>query len=178
MLPSSCDTLHAAHERVSEAVLKSRQAHTPVLGIYAGDGSPITHLDQVSDGDVLLVRTDGTADAWDDRLFVVLLFGMCPVLRASVSIVFPPRPLRARAWCVRLCLRDERTQRVHVLASVLSLSLYPLSLSVISVSVSLALSPHPSLSCSLSLALSRSAKRKTRRSHARACVQARVLSGP
>jgi hypothetical protein len=56
MLPSSCDTLQAAHERVSEAVLKSRQAHTPVLAIYAGDGSPITHLDQVSDGDVLMVR--------------------------------------------------------------------------------------------------------------------------
>ena len=56
MIPSSCDTLAAAHERVSEAVLKSRQALTPVLAIYAGDGTPITHLDQVCDGDVLMYR--------------------------------------------------------------------------------------------------------------------------
>ena len=39
-----------------EAVLKSRQALTPVLEIYAGDGTLVTHLDQVSDGDVLMYR--------------------------------------------------------------------------------------------------------------------------
>ena len=37
-------------------MLKSRQAHTPVLSIYMGDGSPITGLDEISDGDVILYR--------------------------------------------------------------------------------------------------------------------------
>ena len=56
MLPASCDTLHSAHERVSEAVLRSRQAHTPVLAIYTGQGTLVTHLDQLLDGDVLMYR--------------------------------------------------------------------------------------------------------------------------
>lgn len=41
VLPPSCDSMRAAYERVSDAVLKSRQAHTPVLAVYAGDGTPV-----------------------------------------------------------------------------------------------------------------------------------------
>ena len=37
-------------------MLKSRQALTPVLEMYTGDGTLVTHLDQVSDGDVLMYR--------------------------------------------------------------------------------------------------------------------------
>jgi len=32
------------------------QAFTPVLSIYLGDGTPVTGLDLVNDGDVLLYR--------------------------------------------------------------------------------------------------------------------------
>lgn len=144
MLPSSCDTLHAAHERVSEAVLKSRQAHTPVLGIYAGDGSPITHLDQVSDGDMLLVRTDGTADAWDDRLFVVLLFGMCPVLRAPVSTV-PPLARFARVCGACDCVFATSARRGYTCWHPSSLSLCILSLCHLRLSLSRSFSPSFSL---------------------------------
>ena len=67
VIPSCCESLADAYERVSDVILLSGRASTRVQKLYDAAGKPIESLEQLADGELILYRCAAQVDPGSTR---------------------------------------------------------------------------------------------------------------